>query len=621
MERFSVTVWNSVPMLLAMLVSWMEETRRRSPSALRLALLGGDWIPLDLPARARAFFPDLEIVNIGGATEASICSCFFVVEQVDPAWSAVPYGKALSGQCWRILRSDLDDCAVGEVGELYIGGAGVGRGYLNDPVRTRESFITHPRTGERLYRTGDIGRWMDDRNIEFLGRRDLQVKVRGHRIELGEIEAHAQGHPEVRQAVAVAVGEGVHLDRIVLFTVGDGSTPYDQRLREFLRERLPAYMVPDHCQWMDAVPLTPNGKVDRAVLAERARSLATAALAEGPRGETEQTVAALWRDLLGEDADRRDASFFEVGGHSLLATTLAGRIRRAFRVEVSPAFVFDHPTIEAIAAALDRGETGDRSGTAPETPAPALTFGQEQLWYFDQLDGAGRAYQFQASIRFRGDLRVDLLQRALSAVVARHKILRTTYGDAGNGPRPTVHPPYQVELVIEDLRAVPAVRRAEALREAMDREIDRTFDLSRLPLIRWRLYQTGDQDWTLTEVEHHIVHDGWSVALLWREVEAMYTACLRGDEPALPRPTTAGLPAAPPGAAVVLDPPACRRVAGRSADCPPPPSQADLCRLLQAVGDGRRTLPAPPALRPRAGLFGLRGNVDRVQDPPTPVHR
>jgi amino acid adenylation domain-containing protein len=549
MRRFDVTLWNTVPMLLTMLVSWMEETGCRSAGALRLAFLGGDWIPLDLPARARTLFRDLQIVNIGGATEASICSCFFVVDQVDPSWSNVPYGKPLSGQYWRILRPDLSECRAGETGELYIGGVGVGRGYLNDPQRTAESFIIHLHTGQRLYRTGDLGRWMPDGDIEFLGRRDHQVKVRGHRIELGEIEAHAQAYPGVRQAVAVAVGAGAQLDRIVLFIVG---TPPDQpdvvQVREFLRARLPRYMVPDRCCVDDALPLTSNGKIDRAGLADRARTLAgtgapeasqacTASVgaASGARGGViEDRVAQLWHDLLGEVAVGREADFFEAGGNSLLATTLAGRIRRSFGVAVSPAFVFGHPSITRMAAALDGIDDSDLDQSQTTAAEPALTFGQEQLWYFDKLAGAGRAYQFQASIRLQGDLNVPLLQRSLSAVVARHETLRTTYTDTGAGPRAVVHSPYDVELVVEDLRTVLPTQRDEALREAMDREIARTFDLSRLPLIRWRLYRTGEHDWTLTEVEHHIVHDGWSVALLWREVEAMYTAWLRGDEPVLP---------------------------------------------------------------------------------------
>lgn len=534
MRRFDVSVWNTVPMLFEMLVSWIEESGSPSAGPLRLAFLGGDWIPLDLPARSRAIFGDVKIVNIGGATEASICSCYFEVDRVDPSWSGVPYGSALSGQYWRILRPDLGDCAVGEIGELYIGGIGVGRGYLNDPERTRESFIAHPHTGERLYRTGDLGRWMDDGGqIEFLGRRDHQVKVRGHRVELGEIETHAQAHPGVRQAVAVALGAGQHLDTIALFVVGDESAADGAGVRAFLRERLPSYMVPDRCHLVDAFPLTRNGKVDRATLTERARSLGVPIpQLAWSRNEAERKLAALWRDLLGSEAAGPDANFFEAGGQSLLATGLAGRIRRTFGVEVSPAFVYAHPTIEIMAAALEHEEGGDRSPPGPS--GCTLTFGQEQLWYFDQLDGAGRAYQFQASIRFHGELRVDLLARALSAVVARHEVLRTTYADTGDGPRPVVHPPYEVELIVEDLRAVPAVRRQEALREAMDREIDRSFDLAGLPLIRWRLFRIGEEEWTLTEVEHHIVHDGWSVALLWREVEAMYTAWLRGEEPVLP---------------------------------------------------------------------------------------
>jgi amino acid adenylation domain-containing protein len=531
--RYRVTVWNTVPMLLEMLISWWERSGDPPAGALRLAYLGGDWIPLDLPGRARAFFEDLKIVNIGGATEASICSCYHVVDRVDPSWTAVPYGRPLTDQFWRILRSDLSDCEVGETGEMYIGGVGVGRGYLHDPERTAESFITHPISGERLYRTGDIGRWQPDGTMELLGRRDTQVKVRGNRIELGEIEAHAQRYPGLRQAVVVAQGNGRHLDRMTLFAMAD-ATVTGPELRRFLEQRLPGYMVPDHCQVLDAFPLTSIGKVDRSALMSLARSSAGADTDEPPVGDTETRVVALWRDIVPDATIGRRTDFFDLGGNSLSATVLAGRINREFGVRVSPAFVFAHPTIGGMGAALQQLELDDREEVIVGAGGSTLTFGQEQLWYFDRHPEAGRAYQFQASIRLRGDLQVETLQRALTAVVARHEILRTTYQDAGDELRPVVHPPYEVELVIEDLRTVPASRRAAALREAMDREIGRLFDLSQLPLIRWRLYRVGDDEWTLTEVEHHILHDGWSVAVLWREVEAFYTAWVHGQEPVLP---------------------------------------------------------------------------------------
>jgi amino acid adenylation domain-containing protein len=537
MRQFGVTVWNSVPALLAMLVAWLEDTGCEVPTGLRLAFLGGDWIPLDLPDRARAFFEDLRMVNIGGATEASICSCFFVVDRVDPAWASIPYGRALSNQYWEILDRDLRPCSQGVPGDLYIGGVGLARGYLNDPVRTAEAFIRHPETGRRLYRTGDRGRWLPDGNIEFLGRTDHQVKVRGHRVELGEIEAHAQQHQAVRQAVAVAVGPSTNLDRIVLFVTAPGDLTESQ-LRDFLAQRLPAYLIPDRCGMLETLPLTGNGKVDRAALRQLARALNESAGSSEPVGETERRLATLWQALLPDSLVGRDSDFFAIGGNSLIATQLAGRIRREFGADVSAAFAFQATTVAAMAHALDRPAAPawapEPAGCDVRAERPGLTFGQEQLWFFDQLGEAGRAYQFQASIRFSGRLDVGALRRALTQVVARHEVLRTTYTDTGGGPEPIVHPPYQVRLESADLRQVPIEHRERALRRAVDREIARPFDLARLPLIRWRLYRIADEDWTLTEVEHHIVHDGWSVALLWREVERLYRAWHAGHQDTLP---------------------------------------------------------------------------------------
>ncbi|WP_196444941.1 non-ribosomal peptide synthetase [Planomonospora sp. ID67723] len=271
MARHGVTVWNTAPALLEMLVEYAElepETVRRALSSLRLVFLSADWIPVTLPDRLRVLAPQAQVVSLGGATEASIWSICHPVGEVDPSWPSIPYGRALRGQSFQILDPQGRPCPVGVPGELHIGGDGLARGYVGDPAQTAERFITHPVLGRRLYRTGDLGRWRYDGTIEFLGRLDRQVKIRGHRIELGEIESTLDRLPSVRQAVARAVPGPDDRPRLVCYYVpaDPGAPPADDALIEALRADLPSFMVPNRFLVMDAFPITANGKIDYAAL-------------------------------------------------------------------------------------------------------------------------------------------------------------------------------------------------------------------------------------------------------------------------------------------------------------------------------------------------------------------
>ncbi|MEV0829967.1 amino acid adenylation domain-containing protein [Nonomuraea rubra] len=277
MARHRVTVWNTAPALLEMLVEYAElepEVVREALSTLRLVFLSADWIPVTLPDRLRALAPDAEVVSLGGATEASIWSICHPIGAVDPSWPSIPYGRALGGQSFHILDQHGRPCPVGEPGELHIGGDGLARGYVGDPGQTAERFITHPILRRRLYRTGDLGRWRYDGTIEFLGRLDRQVKIRGHRIELGEIEATLDRHPAVRQAVARAVPGPDERPRLVCHVVpaDPAAPPSDDELAEALRASLPGFMVPNRFLITDALPITDNGKVDYKALANPYRS-------------------------------------------------------------------------------------------------------------------------------------------------------------------------------------------------------------------------------------------------------------------------------------------------------------------------------------------------------------
>lgn len=289
MAAHRVTVWNTAPALLEMLVEYAEiepEATRRALASLRQVFLSADWIPVTLPDRLRALAPQARVVGLGGATEASIWSISYPVDEVDPAWPSIPYGRALGGQSFHVL--DPDDgrpCPVGRPGELFIGGDGLAEGYVGDPDQTAARFAVHPTTGTRLYRTGDLGRWRPDGTIEFLGRTDRQVKIRGHRIELGELEATLDRLPAVRHAVAQAVRGPDDRPRLVAFVVpADPATPPgDGELAAALRAALPPYMVPNRFVVLAELPITANGKVDHSALpnpfANRSRTSGPAATA------------------------------------------------------------------------------------------------------------------------------------------------------------------------------------------------------------------------------------------------------------------------------------------------------------------------------------------------------
>jgi amino acid adenylation domain-containing protein len=345
-EQHQVTIWNSVPALLDMLLS-AAEGRTLAPS-LRLAMVSGDWVGLDLHARLEAARPGCRLVALGGATEAAIWSNSFEVDHVDPAWRSIPYGYPLRNQRFRVVDARGRDCPDWVAGELWIGGAGVARGYRGDPERTARQFVE--RGGVRWYRTGDLGRYWPDGTLEFLGRRDHQIKLRGHRIELGEIEAAIESHPAVTRAVALLLKQPTPQ---LAVAVAHREQVAVEELTAQLTDTVPSYMVPSEVLLLDALPLSANGKIDRAaievLLTERDRPEASD---EPPQGEVEEAVAAIWSELLPHAGIARATNFFAVGGDSMLATRMATVIRRRFGVELSLRRIFADPTVGGVAAAV-----------------------------------------------------------------------------------------------------------------------------------------------------------------------------------------------------------------------------------------------------------------------------
>lgn len=326
-SQHQVTIWNSVPALMQMLVDYASDTPGILAS-LRLALLSGDWLPLTLPDQIQHLIPNIQVISLGGATEASIWSILYPISKVDPTWKSIPYGQPMTNQGFYILNHLLEPCPVWVSGHLFISGIGLAEGYWNDEAKTAASFITHPVTHERLYRTGDLGRYLPDGNIEFLGREDYQVKIGGYRIELGEIEAILLQHPAVRQGVVTVVGEQPKHKRLIAYVVVNYEIASDE-LRCFLQKQLPEYMLPSGFIFLDNLPLSANGKVDRRALPDPTSSLSEFKVAYvPPQNELEQTIANIWQVVLKLEQVGMNDKFFEVGGNSLLLIEIYNQLQR-----------------------------------------------------------------------------------------------------------------------------------------------------------------------------------------------------------------------------------------------------------------------------------------------------
>jgi hybrid polyketide synthase/nonribosomal peptide synthetase FtdB len=380
-----VTIWNSVPALLQLLVD-AAGGQGLGPHRLRLALLSGDWIPVGLPEQVRALAPGLQVIGMGGATEASIWSILQPIGAVDPAWASIPYGRPMANQRFHVLNPALEPCPVGVVGELAIAGAGLARGYWRDPERTAASFIAHPATGERLYRTGDLGRWLPDGTIEFLGRADSQVKLHGHRIELGEVEAALARLDGVQEAVAAVREDDPGRPRLVAYVVARaGSAVTAVELQAALRTILPDYLVPSAVVLLDRLPLNPNGKVDRRALPspERLDPAGRGEPYQAPTTERERRLAAIWAAVLRVARVGRHDDFFALGGDSVLGIQVSVRARQA-GLHFTPRELFGHATVAELAEVAEERPAGAVE-PAPNPPAgvpaafPLARLSQQQL--------------------------------------------------------------------------------------------------------------------------------------------------------------------------------------------------------------------------------------------------
>ncbi|MCA1635265.1 MAG: amino acid adenylation domain-containing protein [Acidobacteria bacterium] len=545
-RRQRIDVLDCTPSQLRLLLSagWEDAREEWAPA---LALVGGEaideatWRRLTAISRTRFY-------NVYGPTECTVdaTACLVGAQSQGPS-----LGRPLANMRVYVLDEALRPAPVGVAGELHVGGEGVGRGYRRQPALTAEKFIPDPFSptpGARLYRTGDVARVLPGGLIEYLGRVDHQVKVRGHRIELGEIEATLRGREGVGQAVVVVREDAEDDRRLVAYLVGSREAAGGEgELRAFVRERLPEYMLPAAFVWLAELPLTPNGKVDRRALpAPEQQSREVEAGYVAPRTQTEELLAGVWAEVLRIERVGVTDSFFDLGGHSLLATQLVSRLRELLRAEVPLRLVFERPTVAGFAEYVKRGGAGAASPPPAIVPAGAgaigprifpLSFAQRRLWFLQQFDPGNTAYNVSNAARLVGRLNVRALERTLAEIIRRHEVLRTTFEvNAGGEPVQVVNPPYPVTLPVVDLEELGAGEREAQVRRLASEYASHPFDLSRGPLLRGALLRLRADEHVLLFILHHIVSDDWSKGVLVREVSALYEAYSEGRESPLAEP-------------------------------------------------------------------------------------
>jgi amino acid adenylation domain-containing protein len=532
-----------VPSLLRNMLEAADDLQARLPN-LKVWVTSGEAVPVELTQRFREAMPRAVLLNLYGSSEISADVTAYDTTLMADGVANVPIGRPIDNTQIYVLDGRLRPVPVGVVGEVYSGGDGLARGYWRRPDLTAERFVPDPlgtRPGARLYRTGDLARFMPDGNVEYLGRRDFQVKVRGFRIELGEVEAALAKHPAVEQTVVVA-SEGEAGDSLlVAYIVSHGGAALRSGdLRNFLKESLPDYMVPSVFVSLDAFPLTPNGKINRLALPAQSRArVETGERYVAPSTPTEEILAGVWSGLLGLERVGAHDNFFELGGHSLLATRVVSRVRELFGVELPLRNLFEVPTVAGLAASLEKAlKAGRGLHASPITRVPRrgelpLSFAQQQLWVIDQVEAGSAFYNVPTAVRLTGALDAAALGRAFDHLVERHETLRTTFSEQDGVPVQVISDAAPLALPVTDLSHLPAGEREAEVRRLSGEEAATPFDLARGPLLRVRLLRLSGDEHVVLLTMHHIVSDGWSMGVLVREMSALYAAYSSNEEPAL----------------------------------------------------------------------------------------
>ncbi|HKS74562.1 MAG TPA: amino acid adenylation domain-containing protein [Terriglobales bacterium] len=504
----------------------------------KFLLTGGETLTPKLVETILALHPGCELFNHYGPTETTVGSLTLRLKEYDwkksPAHS-IPIGRPIANTQVYILDAHLEPVPEGVIGELYIAGAGVTAGYLNQPEKTQERFLRNPFVSDanaRMYRTGDVARYLAEGNIEFLGRGDDQVKIRGFRIELGEIEAVLAQHAGVKQAVVLAKADERGDKRLVAYAVAREADLSADTLRAYLKEQLPDYMVPQAIVLLQKLPLNANGKIDRQALPEPEQVTTKAYVA--PATPTEQAVAQIWSEVLRRDRISTQDNFFDLGGHSLMATQVVSRIRRTLHIDLPLRVLFEQPTVRQISEQIAKLQEKSAPPALPpivrvprDQPLP-LSFAQQRLWVLDQMEPNNPLYNIPRTLRMIGELNIAALEKSIHEILRRHESQRTRFGIKDGQPVQLITPDARVALTPQNLSAVPEPQRESEARRIAAEEALLPFDLGKGPLVRARLLRLSPADHVLLLTMHHVVSDAWSAAIALQELSALYEAFAGG---------------------------------------------------------------------------------------------
>ncbi|HYW19654.1 MAG TPA: amino acid adenylation domain-containing protein [Nodularia sp. (in: cyanobacteria)] len=482
-----------------------------------------------------------QIWNLYGPTETTIWS---TINQIKDPKQTITIGRPLANTQIYILDKSLQPLPVGVAGEIYIGGAGVARGYFNQPELTKEKFISNPfsqEPGAKLYKTGDLARYLVNGEIEYLGRIDYQVKLRGFRIELAEIEAVIGEYPSVYATVVVLREDAPGNKTLVAYlTLQPEHSLTIAELRHFLETKLPNYMIPSAFVILATLPLTPNGKIDRASLpAPDHTQLIQSSIFVAASTPIEHQLAEIWMEVLGINKVGIHDNFFELGGHSLLATRVISRIQQVFKVEIPLRRLFAEPTIAELAQAI---ETATKAGLLLEIPPInstsrmenfPLSFAQQRLWFLTQLQPNSPFYNIFAAIRLQGKLNLAALEQSFNQILHRHETLRTNFQTVDGQPLVIISPEKSLLIPVIDISALPTTQKEANVREHIQTEAQKSFDLKTDILLRVKLLRLGEEEYVVLFTMHHIVSDGWSIAILIRELGELYQAISKDQAPSL----------------------------------------------------------------------------------------
>ncbi|KAK3807010.1 MAG: Non-ribosomal peptide synthetase module [Benniella sp.] len=531
-EQHSISHTSITPTLL-------QDIKDLSPLTTPLTfVIMGETLPSSLIPQVQKVVPNGDIINEYGPTETTVATTIWKCPH-NFNGDIVPIGRPIPNKTIYILDKHQQPVLIGAVGELYIGGVGVARGYLNRPELTAKVFLQDPFAEDkdaRMYKTGDLARYLPDGNIIFLGRNDHQVKIRGFRIELGEIEARLVDHPLVDKAAVTTIGEGSD-KRLVGYAVAKPCDNLLKTLRAHLISCLPGYMVPAAIVQLDSLPINSNGKLDRKALPIPNSDAFSREIYEAPRGDVETSIAHIWAEVLNIDRVSRNDNFFALGGHSLLAVRLMNRVA-SLGVQMSLSTIFASPTLllfaDSVAQSMDKGSiTYSTIHTIPRDGNLPLSFAQQRMWFLSQMEGVSETYHMPKAVRLHGDLNRDAWQRAMDTLFARHESLRSFFVAVDGQPQVRLLPVQSgMQIRWKDLRG--SLDTELQLERMCTKEAKDPFDLAQGPLIRVLVVQLDTQDHAFMVTQHHIVSDGWSSSIFIRELSALYIAYCGGEPDPLP---------------------------------------------------------------------------------------